>query len=53
MCIRDSFLRAPPGAVGVARTGLVYETPEEIRGRTHEMSDHYGVYAEIWIPEIR
>ncbi len=47
------FLRAPPGAVGVARTGLAYQTPQEIRGRTHELSDRYGVHAEVWIQKAR
>ena len=47
------FLRAPQGTVGVAGTGLAYVAPEEIRGRSHELSDQYGVHAELRIQKKR
>lgn len=43
------FLRAPDGTVGIAETGLSYVDPVDIRGATHELSDHYGVFAELRI----
>jgi hypothetical protein len=43
------FLRAPTDVVGVATTGLSYVNAETIRGHTHELSDHYGVHAELRI----
>jgi len=43
------FLRAPADAVGIAATGLAYVESETVRGHTHELSDHYGVHAELRI----
>jgi hypothetical protein len=41
------FLRAPDGRVGIASTGLAYVEPVEVRGQKMELSDHYGVQAQL------
>lgn len=43
------LMRAPPDTVGIASTGLSYVEPVDVRGSLHELSDHYGVHAELRI----
>lgn len=46
------FLRAPDRSTTVHESNLAYVQPESVRGPRHELSEHYGVQADIRIQPL-